>query len=134
VACEAALMFDIQRLRRNRTSARDASAVVTAAGLTNLIWTAGPITLWLCAPGMRDAAALWLAGHIFYHIMFHRAVPVCFMTAIAPPAMAFLVIEASSFWHSPIMTVQFALAVMLVAFLGYAATAEMRKATNRTLR
>ena len=131
VACEAALMFDIQRLRRNRTSARDASAVVTAAGLTNLLWTAGPVTLWLCAPGMRDAAALWLVGHMAYHMMFHRAVALCFMTAIAPPATAFLVIEASSFWKSPLMTVQFALAVMLVAFLGYAATAEMRKAPNR---
>jgi hypothetical protein len=134
IACEAALMFDVQRLRRNRTSAREASAVVTAAGLTNLLWTAGPVTLWLCAPEMRDAAALWLAGHITYHMMFHRAVPICFMTAIAPPAMAFLAIEASSFGKSPLLTVQFALAVMLVAFLGYAATAEMRKASNRPTR
>jgi hypothetical protein len=80
---------------------------------------------------MRDGAALWLAGHISYHIMFHRAVALCFMTAVAPPAIAFLVIEASSFSHSPMLTVQLALAVTLVAFLGYAATAEMRKASNR---
>jgi hypothetical protein len=134
IACEAALMFDIERLRRNRTSAREASAVVTAAGLTNLLWAAGPVTMWLCAPGMREIAALWLAGHLSYHMMFHRAVPACFMTAIAPPAMAFLVIEASSFWKSPLLAVQFAAAVMLVAFFGYVATAEMRKASSRLLR
>ena len=99
--CELALTYVVRRRARAAHTQHDVGAAIAAALVANLVWAAGPLSLWLCAPELRGSAALWLAGQVFYHFVANRRSLGAFLIGAAPHGAMLLTIQAMATWGRP---------------------------------
>ncbi len=99
---------------------------LVAAGVSNMVWTAGPVALWLCAPSLHLAAALWLGGQICYQLIFYRQSLAVFFVFAAPNVLAFLTLIALGDPGAPVSARVLTLSVA-VMFVGLMAVGAWRR-------